>query len=240
MIILLMGAGAGSRFVQDGHTTPKPFIDVDGFPMYEYVASRIGLDWISSDDNIYFVTQLAYKKYVESVDIIENLFVPDLVKAGPAWTAVAATLDCPEHSDLLIFDSDCFVQTDESTQYDLIRDYPIPLTTEAVVFTVKAKEDNPDVAMVDFGRIMQIREGGVLEGQQINVGAYWFRSVGKFRRSVFYAQQEQESSAELKLSEVMNTQLSAEACELNGEFINLGSPTALEAYKRKKCYGKTE
>lgn len=248
MIIMLMGAGAGSRFVRDGHTVPKPFIPVNENAstydhvscMYEYVARKLGLGFVGSSHLVSFVTQSAFRKHVERshCDWLETIYVPDLVNAGPVWSAVAATLSWRGSDSLLLLDSDCFVRMNNGkSQLDAIRQHAVLKETDAVVYTITAQHDTPDAATVSRKGTVRITEGGVAAGDMINVGAYWFRSIDLFRFAVYDAQQEC-GSKELKLSDVINTQIEAESYELDGTFVNLGTPSLLAAYQKEQGYVK--
>lgn len=245
MIVLLMGAGAGSRFPKS--RVPKPFVRVDDRMMYEYVANKNGM---FGRTDTYFVTQTAFAKY----DAFEHktrpshyfsedtIFVPDLVAAGPAWSAVAASLRFDDHEPLLLVDSDCFVEMNKEDHYLMksVENQDFKLTTEVVVYSTISTEDMSGVAQVDIDpddAHITIKEGGVKKGELINVGAYWFRSLREFRNRVFGMQQEHSTEKELKISDVVNGFEKVKGLILNGKFVNLGSEELLAAYRKEKNYG---
>lgn len=247
MIAMLMAAGAGSRF-KDG-SVPKPFRTVvDNIPMYEYVATKMGLAPRLYFEHTVLVTQSAFKDYApvwrgKANSLVSNtIFVPNLVAAGPAWTAVAASLNYADHSGLMLFDTDCFVEPlfgKNAVLWQMLG-MPTPLGADAVVFAVRATEDTDSAATVhvevedDGGNSVTITEGGVKAGDLLNVGVYFFRNIKAFRSSVFQAQQAKGSvgdSSELKLSEVLSRIRHVECCELEGTFVNLGTPELLQKHQ---------
>jgi bifunctional N-acetylglucosamine-1-phosphate-uridyltransferase/glucosamine-1-phosphate-acetyltransferase GlmU-like protein len=241
-IKLLMGAGAGSRFQNEGYSTPKPFIDVCGEPMFMHVARNLGATDVGG---ITFVTQTKFSKHVErtllGVLIDRVVYVPDLTAAGPAWSAVAATLDEDPDEDVFLMDSDCFVKPlpMNDTALSQILYEPVQRYTKCIVYGNTGNDDKGLARIVLDGQKVLIKEGGTLKKDIANIGIYWFKSVRLLRQLAATAtaiKAGQRHVTEVKVSDMVNmlAETEVDIGMVQGSFINLGTPEGLNAYQKGK------
>lgn len=231
--ILLMGAGAGKRM---NSNVPKPFIPVNGVPMWLYVADKLGLGYVS--DSKTFVTREACREHMD-VDqhnvlptnmVDDATFIPDMSTLGPAWSVIAATLTHAPYQDVLILDSDCYLDTGTGLQASVPKmlNFSVKIGTQAMVFGARAEETNPHVATIKDAKrseFVRIQEGGVDAFGLFAIGAYWFRSLSYFR----YCLNKVDKTKEAKISDIINAcgTGTVECPELQGTFVNLGTEELL-------------
>ncbi len=242
--ILLMGAGAGKRMNSD---VPKPCIEVNGVPMWMHVADKLGTGFVDDIVNKTFVTRETCREHVKvdeyscpDTHLVDDVtFIPDMSTLGPAWSVVAATLTHDAYTDVLILDSDCFLETGTGLQSAVpqMLKAVTGLNTQALVFGARAEENNPHVATIKNARrseFVRIQEGGVDAFGLYAIGAYWFRSMSYFR----YCLNKVDKSKEAKISDVINAcgTGTVECPELQGRFVNLGTEELLAAYCKERGF----
>jgi GTP:adenosylcobinamide-phosphate guanylyltransferase len=247
--VLLMAAGAGTRMLSD---VPKPFIKVGQTQMWELVAKKLGLHK-KREVAKYLIVQDQHKQYLlmdsESEKYVDTaIAITDMTSKGPAWSVAAATMSMSSDQSILILDSDCWVEVPPnapaymqhnaallgSTEIEQILRMRPAWGTDIMLFGVRVFEDTPNASEIvlnvksdPLGRVEAIREGGVKNGGILNVGAYWFRSVGDFRARLAKC----TSQTEVKISDVVNVRAwPSDVMVLNGEFRNLGTRELLDAY----------
>jgi beta-phosphoglucomutase-like phosphatase (HAD superfamily)/dTDP-glucose pyrophosphorylase len=111
MNILILMAGAGSRFANAGYTFPKPLIEVNGKPMIQVVVENLNIE-----ANYTFIVQKEhYEKY--SLQYLLNLIAPncnivqvDGLTEGAACTTLLAKEFIDNDYPLLMANSDQFVE----------------------------------------------------------------------------------------------------------------------------------
>lgn len=254
--VLLMAAGAGSRF---GGDVPKPFIDVNGLPMWHYVAKKMGM--VRAADGGPFVVSLIVRSdhqgMISATDlqgyspVVDNIkFIRPMIEQGPAWSVIGATLDMTTEEDIYVVDSDCYVEDPRKlsdkhriSHFKQMESMRPRLNIDAVAFAHVAFHADPSAmgALFSSGDEPLIASSpGVKTGQLANTGTYWFRSVRQFRSAVsqmpFYA----DNSKELKLADVFNHFRRREFQRVAGVFHNLGTPEHLTNYMKDRVYGPTE
>tara|TARA_R110000868_G_scaffold90906_1_gene252003 strand:- start:1685 stop:2398 length:714 start_codon:yes stop_codon:yes gene_type:complete len=113
MKILIPMAGEGSRFVKEGYTFPKPLIDVNGKPMIQTVVENLDFDC----EYIFLVRKEHIEKYEgirHTLNRITNghceIVIVDKLTEGAACTALLAKKYIDNDEDLLIANSDQFVE----------------------------------------------------------------------------------------------------------------------------------
>ncbi len=252
--ILLMAAGAGSRF---GSGTPKPFIRVNGLPMWHHVGAKAGLKRAAdgSPMAVSLVTRSDHQHYIASTDhqgyspVVDNIkAIRPMVEQGPAWSVVAATLG-GYTEDIIVMDSDCYLSAPDAiqcakelTHFRQIELFRPNITSSAAVFALRTmKDDQAAMAVMESNKGPMIASvPGVRRGELLNIGTYWFRSVSTFQHAVanmpFFA----DGTKELKVADVFNYLKHREVYEVVGNFHNLGTPEQLEDYKEVQGYGTTE
>ena len=113
MKILIPMAGEGSRFAKEGYTFPKPLIDVGGKPMIQTVVENLDFDC----EYVFLIRKEHMEKYDGLLHTLEritngnfNHVVVDSLTEGAACTALLAEEYIDNDDDLLIANSDQFIQ----------------------------------------------------------------------------------------------------------------------------------
>lgn len=115
MNIVIPMAGLGSRFAEKGYTFPKPLIEVKGRPMIELVIKNL------TPASEHRFTFLCRKEHLEKYNIhgLLKLLAPTCnvitlegVTAGAACTVLLAKEAINNDDELLIANSDQFIETD--------------------------------------------------------------------------------------------------------------------------------
>lgn len=118
--IVIPMAGAGSRFVDAGYTTPKPFIDVLGKPMLSHVMNNMNVDGarfylIARKEHLIKEASLVAKLSSQyNVTFIEI----DNLTEGTACTVLYASKFINNDSPLIIANSDQLVDINMSDYVD--------------------------------------------------------------------------------------------------------------------------
>lgn len=101
-------AGNGSRFADQGYTDPKPFINVNGKPMFQHVVENIGLDFIEK----VFIVQKQHniKDRVLSIYPDATVIEIDGVTEGAACTILLAREHYEDGSSIFIANCDQHVE----------------------------------------------------------------------------------------------------------------------------------
>ncbi len=108
--VLIPMAGAGSRFIQQGYTFPKPLIEVNGKPMIQVVVENLNID-----AHYIFITQKEhYEKY--NLKYLLNLIAPgcdilqvDSITEGAACSTLLAKQFIDNENSLIIANSDQYI-----------------------------------------------------------------------------------------------------------------------------------
>lgn len=246
MKILMMAAGGGARFKADGFDTPKPFIPVRNRQMWEHVALQSGL--VDLEASLVIRKEIKHYLHMDKWSPIKSVItIPRMLDQGPAWSVVAATLNIPEDESVLLVDCDCFVDgADGKSQIkqELARCTAKTGKEEfkptAIAFGAKAIGNQLNAAFFS-ARVHEVlsgyeiveatkENGGTPDGDVLNVGTYWFKSLKTFRETVFNVSS--NTDGEVRLSDVFNNWPDHNDVHLlNGRFYNLGTPQELRAYR---------
>ncbi|MEY4986533.1 MAG: hypothetical protein RL567_312 [Bacteroidota bacterium] len=177
-------AGLGSRFVEEGYSLPKPFIDVDGLPMIVRV-----LDNLNYPDAQYILIARSehLEQYPAIVASIESRFpnirfVPvDRLTEGTACTILFARQHINNENPLLIANSDQLV---DLNILDFIADAGMR-DLDGSILCFKDADLNPkwSFAQVDEdGLVIQVKEKVVIS-DLATVGIYYFSRGSDFVNS---------------------------------------------------------
>jgi dTDP-glucose pyrophosphorylase len=115
-------AGAGSRFADAGYKVPKPFLDLDGKPMYQRVFENL---YSAQVERVVFVTNT---ETIFDIQDIQNQYpnlevyikTIDFLTDGPARTVSLVEHLLNPNSPLIIANSDQLVAYPISTDYQLL------------------------------------------------------------------------------------------------------------------------
>jgi NDP-sugar pyrophosphorylase family protein len=137
MIALIPMAGAGSRFAEQGYTTPKPLLPVLGLPMVVNAAKALPV----SEKYVFVVRDFQIKEYVidqhlKSFFPNSDIVVLDHLTEGQAVTCLMAKNQINTSEPLVIGASD------NGMIYDREKFEDISKEADAIVFTFR---NNPAV-----------------------------------------------------------------------------------------------
>lgn len=172
--IVIPMAGQGSRFAEKGYSKPKPFIDVNGYPMIEHVLNNISLP------NARYIL-IAREEHVQMENkIVENLekkynakfvTIPSLSE-GTACTLLEARRLFNNEEPLLVANSDQVVEFDPA---DFVNSC-LSRNNDGSILTFK----NPDkdkkwsyAKIDDNGYVTEVKEK-VAISDNATVGIYFF------------------------------------------------------------------
>ena len=137
MKILIPMAGAGSRFIKEGYTFPKPLIDVGGKPMIQRVVENLDFDC----EYIFLIRSEHLEKYPGLLDTLRqitnnnfNYVLVDGLTEGAACTALLAKEYIDNDEDLLIANSDQIIKY-EPENFKLLKNLT---NVDAIVYTFNA------------------------------------------------------------------------------------------------------
>lgn len=172
--ILIPMAGLGSRFAKAGYKKPKPFIDVNGFPMI----SRV-LDNLSYPNAKYYL--IAQKQHLEvQSDIVNSIeskydvtFIPiEGLTEGTACTVLYARKFINNEAPLLIANSDQIV---DINIIDFIDDC-LKRKLDGSILCFEDEELNPKWSFANIdnkGLVTEVKEKEAIS-KYATVGLYFF------------------------------------------------------------------
>ena len=181
MKVLIPMAGAGSRFVREGYTFPKPLIDVKGKPMIQRVVENLDFDC----EYVFLVRKEHIEKYdglLMTLDRISNgkfqHVVVDGLTEGAACTALLAKDLINNDEDLLIANSDQYIEY-EPENFKMLKNLS---DVDSMVYTFNAV--HPKWSFVKTNSRGFVQE--VAEKKPISniatCGIYWYRKGSDFVR----------------------------------------------------------
>ena len=185
MKILIPMAGEGSRFVKEGYTFPKPLIDVGGRPMIQTVVENLDFDC----EYVFLIRREHLEKYDGLLHTLEritngkfNHVVVDSLTEGAACTALLAEKYINNDEDLLIANSDQFIQY----QAENFKSLKNLTNVDSIVFTFNAVHPKWSFVRTNSRGFVNL----VAEKKPISniatCGIYWYRKGSDF---VKYAKQ---------------------------------------------------
>ena len=231
MNVVIPMAGAGKRFLDNGISTPKPFVDVFGKSMIQRVVESIDIEC-----NFIFIVR---KEHYDEFDLnsILNKIAPSCkivianeLTEGAACTVLLAKEHIDNNSPLLICDSDSLVYFEKK----LLNNYLI----DGAILTFK--DTKPCWSYVESSgnlqRIKSVQEKNPIS-EYASSGRYYWKHGKDF---VFYAekmiQQDIRSNGEFYVSPVYNLAIAQNKYIMNilvDDFFNLGTVADLNDYVAK-------
>ncbi len=178
--IVVPMAGKGSRFAEAGYAFPKPLIDIKGKTMIEVVTGNLKP---ACDHKFIFICQREHYEKFDLYNIFrnvtENKFEVVLLNGqteGAACTVLAATEYINNSDDLLIANSDQFVEggTDDSVAEARRGE------KDGLIMTFPASHPKWSYARTDSsGRVIEVAEKKVIS-PHATVGVYYFKKGSDF------------------------------------------------------------
>lgn len=255
MNVLILMAGDGKRFTDEGITTPKPFIEVKGKPILEWTTRSLpfishaydDLDFTIAPDNLFFAIRqehedAGYCKYLREMygeDI--NFIVFQKTTRGNMETAYVSTLSMSPDEPLLILDSDNKYDDEglidtlsEAIEFDdsMVVTYFDPIDADpkwAFVFT--------DGALVT--KIVEKDPQALAAGGSPLVGTFWFKTTALFQRYADALIQTNTRSGTAGREEFYVSQVPSTHVKNGGvvfahkvsDVVPLGTPTDVEKFR---------
>lgn len=183
MNVLIPMAGAGSRFATAGYTFPKPLIEINGKPMIQVVVENLNI----KANYTYIVQKEHYDKYhlKYMLDVITpgcNIVCVDGVTEGAACTTLLAKEFIDNDKQLIIANSDQFVQWD-SSKFMYAMQGP---WSDGGILTFKSTHPKWSYIKTGYrGYITEVKEKMVIS-DQATVGIYFWKKGSDY---VKYAEQ---------------------------------------------------
>jgi dTDP-glucose pyrophosphorylase len=173
--IIIPMAGEGTRFLNKGYKNPKPFIDVNGKPMIQVVIDNISLN---CPHQFIFIFQKKHNQEHNFQDYFKKncpgsvtVEIDGLTK-GPALTALWAADFIDKDDDVLIANSDQFVDIDFNDFIKKARQL------DGCIMTFKS-DGNPKWSFVKLdenGLVIQTAEKNPIS-DIATVGIYYFKKM---------------------------------------------------------------
>ncbi len=194
MIVVLPMAGRGSRFAGSGYNTPKPFIMVEGKPMFALALSGL-LDMAVSQ-----LVIVALEEHVKQFGIVEHLpeswrskttivAIPDVTE-GQLCTVLAASNYIDKEEDMLIVSSDTIVVSELAKEIKTLG-----AECGGLISVADMPGDRWSFARTDeTGKVVEVAEK-VHISNHASTGLYYFSSGKQF---CTYGQQMVESKETTK------------------------------------------
>lgn len=167
--VIIPMAGLGSRFSNEGYTTPKHLIPINGKPMIENVIENLNIDghWIFIIRNdISGEVKSILKKLKPDSDIIEI----DSLTDGPARTALLAKKYIT-NSPLVITNCDQMIH---DFDYNQIIDFCKSRNADGIIGSFISTSDKCSfVKLNDIGEVIDVKEKIVISNIATNGFHFW-------------------------------------------------------------------
>ena len=174
--LIMPMAGEGSRFRDNGYQEFKPFIDVNGVPMFQHAVNTIGLDF---DEKI-FIVQKAHDIKNKVLEIYPDSHVIELEERTSGAAATILTARQHMDSDTSIFTSNC----DQHVEWDIDGFMSLVDTdVDGIIPTFECPEMDPkwSYARSDNGFVTEVAEKNAIS-TKATVGFYYWKNSLDFIR----------------------------------------------------------
>lgn len=180
MVIVITMAGLGSRFKEIGFNEPKYKIKAHGKTLFEWsMDSLIGYNKNVSkyyfivrveDNSSDFIKQKVARYGITNIEIIEIDYLTD----GQATTAILAGETWDKNEELLIYNIDTYVETNQMNYEEIRGDGFIPCFIAEGAHWSFVKLD-------ESGKALEVREK-VRVSDNCTLGAYYFKSCALYEQ----------------------------------------------------------
>lgn len=181
MIALIPMAGAGSRFSEQGYTTPKPLLPVLGLPMVVSAAKALP----ESDDYVFVVRDFQIKDFQIDQHLKNHFIDPKVVVLDHLTEGQAVT--CLKAKDYINNDEELVIgASDNGMIYDRQQFDAIKQDVDAVIFTFR--NNNAVMAKPQAYGWVQVDENNIVQNVSVKVpisntplndhavvGTFWFK-----------------------------------------------------------------
>jgi len=171
--ILVPMAGMGQRFKEAGYIFPKPLVEINNFPMINWVINSLNI----KANYTFIVLKEHLEKYnlksvLNFITKNPNIIILDSVTDGAACTTLLAEEIINNENPLLIVNSDQFIEWDSSrTMYEFISK-----KVDGGILTFKSTHPKWSYAKTDnkTNTVLKVAEKNVIS-DNATVGVYYWR-----------------------------------------------------------------
>lgn len=176
-------AGRGSRFADAGYAFPKPLIDVNGRTMIEVVINNLKPK--NTEHCFIFICQREHYQKYDLANIFKNAVGGDNfhvveingITAGAACTVLSAKQYIDNEDDILIANSDQYIDFDIDAFIDRARD-----GKHGRIQTFEASHPKWSYARIDKnGKVLEVAEKRLISNKA-TTGLYYFKHGKDFVR----------------------------------------------------------
>ena len=226
-------AGDGSRFAKVGVNTPKPMIEVEGKPMFQYAVEQIGIEF---DEHIFIVRKehnIADK--VREIYPDAHIIELDHKTEGAACTVLLAREHFKDGSSMFVSNCDQHTEWDETIAQIIIHQP----TVDGLIATFEVPDKDPKWSYAKTDRWHNVLE--VAEKNPISTtattGWYFWKDGSMFVKSAYdMMDADDRFNNEFYLAPVFNYSIKRNATikimEVD-EMHGLGTPEDLEAWENR-------
>lgn len=178
MKVVIMAAGAGSRYAQEGFTVSKPLVHYHGAPMIEWVIDGFRNAGANEEDIIVVATpQVA--DYVRSITHIKVVEVP-VLQNGPGMSVLLAGGYIKPDEYVVLADSDSII--DQLSIHEMLHPGLSKVACKLIEGPTTAYS-----SLVTAGNVITDIEEKTGRTSLVSVGMYAFRSWKLFQDEVAHA-----------------------------------------------------
>lgn len=185
MKVLILAAGKGQRFRDEGFTVSKPLIYYKGWPLIAHAIAQTGC---APSDIIIVGTPdvCAYIKamYHDDVKVVEV----DSIQRGPGMSAILAAGRIMDDEKIFVVDCDVLFDNNRLSNFITTRRAKLDgKDPDASILTTVIEGETENYCSINAvdDKVTSVEEKIVNGSGRIAVGCYYFKKFGEFRKSVF-------------------------------------------------------
>lgn len=181
--IVVPMAGAGKKFQEAGYAFPKPLIEISGQTMIEIVVNNLRPE---TNHKFIFICQKEHYDKYDLHNIFKNatnnkfeVVLINGITQGAACTVLCATQHIDNDDEIIIANSDQFIQFDINDFIKSSREN----NKDGLIMTFKASHPKWSYARVNSdGKVLEVAEKKVISNKA-TVGIYYFKKGSNFVKS---------------------------------------------------------
>lgn len=234
--VLMPMGGLGSRFANQGYTTPKPLISVDGKPMF-----MRALDSFKTVENVTYIFVIR-KEHNDAYDLANKIYdqISNARIAILDHNTDGAVATCMIAKDLIdnelpITIADCDIYFESKQYFEVLKPTNLKNMPDGMLLTFEAHDPRYSYAELNAaGQVVRTAEKIVISSHAI-LGGYFFRSGELFKKlaNTFLKEPLPPGLKEYYLSHLFNILLEQQGqiqiAHTDTMFI-FGTPEELNAY----------
>lgn len=241
--ILMPMGGLGSRFAQQGFTTPKPLILVDGKPMFKRSLDSFAA--LEDKKYLFVIRQDHEDRYNLSSQIIQEIPDADITilqgnTRGAVETCMMAASSINDNLPIIVADCDIYFESEQ--YFEKLKQVNLNGNPDGVLLTFSSNEPRYSyVEIDDKGKAIRTAEKVVISEHAI-LGGYFFSSGELFKKisSEFLSTELTGSLKEYFMSHLFNILIEegkdVEIAEIDRMY-SFGTPEELSDYFSENSQG---